>query len=308
MAGAVAQGGARHVHRRVAHADDGHGVTQFVAFWIRQIVQAEHHVAQALALQAEGARQFRPGADEDAGVAVAQKLVDHQHRADRRVGADGDAQFLHARLVAVQKALGQTEFGDPVLQQPADLALPLKHRHRIAGLCQLDGNRHPRRPAADDSGLLVLFLRTFDHHAVEVHVRDILLNAGKVHRRLLDAADAVAGALLFVVAYDGADRGQWVGLKQDLSRLHQAVFLEELDHVRDRGVNRAALLAARVLAVQAAVCLSDDMKGHGCILLLRFILVFLHLTVYCYVLSRSTSVGAKTRCRRAGFCSRGASM
>ena len=240
---------------------------------VGQVVQAEEHVAEALALQAEGAGLLRAGADEDAGIAVSDQLVDHQHGADGRIGADGDAHLLHAGLVAVEEALGQAELRDAVLEQAADLALPFKDRHGVTRLRQLDRHGHAGGAAADDGGLLVLFRGALHRHAVEVHVGDILLNAGEVDRGILDAADAAARALLFVVADDRADSGHGVVLEELLPRLHQPPLLEHLDDHGDGRMDRAALLAAGILAVEAAVRLRDDMQRHH---------VSLRFQVFCF--------------------------
>ena len=82
-------------------------------------------------------------------------------------------------------------------------------------------------------------------------------------RGVLPAADAVAGALLFVVADDGADGGERIVLKEHLARLHEAVLLEELDHGGDGCVDGTSLLTHGVFAVEAAVCLRNDMQRHG---------------------------------------------
>ena len=86
-----------------------------------------------------------------------------------------------------------------------------------------------------------------------------ILQCWKVDRRILDAPNTVSRALLLMIADNGADGGHEVILKEHFSRFHQAVFLKQLDHRRDRRVNRTALLTAGLFTVETAICLRDNM-------------------------------------------------
>ena len=82
MAGTVADGGAGAVHSGVAHADDGHVIAQTEGLGVCQIVDAESHVAKALALDVHGVGLPQTGTDEHALIAVAEQIVDRDGLAD----------------------------------------------------------------------------------------------------------------------------------------------------------------------------------------------------------------------------------
>ena len=263
MAGAVAERCTRHVHGSVAHTDDCNAIAQLVPSRVGKIVQAEKHVAEALTLDTETAGFFGAGSDKNTLVAVAEEFVNHQHRANGGVGTDGDAHFLHPVLIVADETFVKAEFRDPVLQEPADLPFPLEHRDGITLLRHGNGNCHTGRAAADNRHFFILLRGPGDFHTVQIHFRDVVFNAGEVHGAVFPAADAVAGALLLVVAHDGAYSGHGIVVEQDFARFHQAVFFEKLDYKGNRGMHGAALLAHGFLAVETPVCLGDDVQSHG---------------------------------------------
>ena len=87
MAGAVADGGARHVHGRVARADDDHMAAQVVDVGVLQVVDGKMHVAQAFALDVQRVGVPDAGADEHRLVAVAEQVLQRDGLADVGVGA-----------------------------------------------------------------------------------------------------------------------------------------------------------------------------------------------------------------------------
>ena len=91
MPRAVADGGARHVHGRVACADDDDPIAQVVDIGVLQIVDGVVHVAEALALDVQRVGPPDAGADEDSLVAVAEQILNFQRLAHVGVGADLDA-------------------------------------------------------------------------------------------------------------------------------------------------------------------------------------------------------------------------
>lgn len=75
--------------------------------------------------------------------------------------------------------------------------------------------------------------------------------------------DAVAFALLLVVADEGADDAHRVVDEEHLACFIDLSVEEEPDHLGDIRLSRAAFEAAeRLLALEAAACLIDDMDGH----------------------------------------------
>ena len=170
MPGAVTKSSSRHIHCGISHPDDGDPVSKLVAFWISQIIQPKVDIAETLALDTEASRFLRSGADENAGISVTEKLIDHQHRTDSGVGSDCNAHFLHAGLKAVKIAFRKAELRDAVLQQPADLSFPLKYSNRITLPRKADGCSHSRRSAADDGNTLISLFRLCDDHPVKIHI------------------------------------------------------------------------------------------------------------------------------------------
>jgi hypothetical protein len=62
-----------------------------------------------------------------------------------------------------------------------------------------------------------------------------------------------------MITDDCTDGRHGIILKQHFARFHQTVFLEKLDNGWNRRMNRTALLTAGLFAVEAAICLSNDM-------------------------------------------------
>ena len=91
MPRAVADGGARHVHGRVARADNNGPFTQVVDIGVLQVVDGVVYVAQALALDVQRVGPPDAGADKDGLIAVAEQVLDFQRLAHVGVGADLDA-------------------------------------------------------------------------------------------------------------------------------------------------------------------------------------------------------------------------
>ena len=271
MAGTVADGGAGAVHGRVAHADDGHVIAQTESLGVGQIVDAKGYVAKALALDVHGVGLPQTGTDEHALIAIAEQIVNGNSLADGSVGAHLDAlQFQMTVLEIVQHTVRQAVVGDAVAHHAADLIPGVKDSHVIAPACQQHGDGQARRAGAHHSGLHAVFRGRACGHLVGVGGRDIVLDDGKVHRVVAGhpVADAVALALLFVVAHQTAHGGQGIVFKQHPACIVHLVCLEQTDDLRDIGVDGAALLTHRLFAAEAAVGFVQNMKCHG------FLLVF----------------------------------
>ena len=271
VAGTVADGGAGAVHSGVAHADDGHVIAQTEGLGVCQIVDAESHVAKALALDVHGVGLPQTGADEHALIAVAEQIVDGDGLADGGVGAHLDAlQFQMTILEIVQHTVRQAVVGDAVTHHAADLIPGVKDGHIVAPACQQHRDGQACRAGAHHSGLHAVFRGRACGHLVGVGGGDIVLDDGKVHRVVAGhpVADAVTLALLFAVAHQTAYSGQGVVFKQHPARSVHLVCLEQTDDLRDIGVDGAALLTHRLFAAEAAVGFVQNMKCHG------FLLVF----------------------------------
>ena len=265
VACAVADGSAGAVHGGVAHADDGDVVAQLEGLGVGQIVDAEGHVAQRLALDVHGVGLPEARADKDALVAVPEEVVDGDGLADGGIGADVDALQLEvAVLEVVQHAVGQAVVGDAVPHDAADLVAGVEDGDIVTPACQQDGDGQARRPRADDSGLHAVPGGGAGSHLVGVGGGDVVLDDGEVDGVVAGhpVADAVALALVLVVADQRADRGQGVVLKQHPACGIQLVCLEQTDDLGDVGVDGAALLAHRLFAAEAAVGFVQNVKCH----------------------------------------------
>ena len=158
-------------------------------------------------------------------------------------------------LEVVQHAVGQAVVGDAVPHDAADLVAGVEDGDIVTPACQQDGDGQARRAGADDSGLHAVLGGGAGSHFVGVGGGDVVLDDGEVDGVVAGhpVADAVALALVLVVADQRADRGQGVVLKQHPACGIQLVCLEQTDDLGDVGVDGTALLAHRLFAAEAAV-------------------------------------------------------
>ena len=174
-----------------------------------------------------------------------------------------DAELVELFLIAVEDGFRQAEVRDAVAQHAADLVHALEHRDVVAELRELHRDRDAGRARADDRDVLPLGRLALQHGLVEVGLGDIVLDRRDLHRRAAAPLDAVALALGLVVADEGADHAQGVVLEQHGTGLIDIALQEEADHLRDIGLDRAAVhLAHRFLALQAAPRFVDNMDSH----------------------------------------------
>src|SRR5699024_10789554 len=253
---AVADGGAGAVHGRVAHPDDGDVVPQPEGLAVGQVVDAEGGVAQAFALNVHGVGVPQARADEDALVAVPEQVVDGQGAADLGVGAHLDPlQLQVAVLEVVQHAVGQAVVGDAVPHDAAGLVPGLEDGDVVAPAGQQHRDGQARRARPDDGRPHPVFGGGARHHLVGVGGGDVVFDHRKVDRVVAGhpVADAVALALLFVVADQAAHGGQGVIFKQHPAGLVHLAGFQQADGLGDIGVDGAALLAHGLFAAKAAV-------------------------------------------------------
>ena len=225
-------------------------------FGVGQVVDAKRHVAKGLALDVHGVGLPQTGTDEDAPVTVAEEIVDGDGLADGGVGAEADPfQVQVVILEVVQHTVGQTVVGDAVPHDAADLVAGVKDGDVVAPARQQHRDGQASRAGADHSGFHAVFGGGAGHHLVGIGGGDVVLDDGEVDRVVAGhpVADAVALALVLVVADQRADRGQGVVLKQHPACGIQLVCLEQTDDLGDVGVDGAALLAHGLFAAEAAV-------------------------------------------------------
>ena len=162
---AVADGRARHIHRRVARTDHHHPVAQVVHIGVLQIVDGKMYMAEAFPFDVQRVGPPDAGADKDGLEPVPEQIVDLQRLPHIGVGADLDVlQAQVAVFKVVQHTLRQPEFRDAVAQHAADLVVAFKDRHIIAIAGQNDRDGQPGRAGTDDGHPLAVGLcRAFGH-------------------------------------------------------------------------------------------------------------------------------------------------
>ena len=156
MPRAVADGSARHVHGRVARADDDDPIAQVVDIGVLQIVDGVVHVAKALALDVQRVGPPDAGADEDGLVAIAEQILNFSALPTSVLGRTlmpFKRRWRYSKSSST--VLGQAELRDAVAQHAADLIVALKDRDVVAVACQNDRNGQARRAGADDGGIFL---------------------------------------------------------------------------------------------------------------------------------------------------------
>ena len=272
-------GAARGVHGDVARADDGRHVDGHergvVALVVsvhevdagEELVGGEHAaVAQTgdvLELRQAGARADEHGlvlvvAEEVVGV-LAEQLVDAHALADGRVAHDVDAHGHELVDLLLHDGLRQTELGDAVSQHAAGLVEVLIDGHVVAELGQVARAGEAGRAGADDGDAVAVRGDLLGHlvGVLAVPVGDEALQTADADGLALDAAHALALALLLLRADAAADGGQGAVLEDLVVSALEVLLTDAGDELRDLDIDRAALHAGRARAIQAAVGLID---------------------------------------------------
>ena len=97
---------------------------------------------------------------------------------------------------------------------------------------------------------------------VKIGIRDIILDTGKMNRRALTSQNAMPLALLVMVADQRADDAQRIVLVKHRTSILFVPGTEQLDDLRDVGVDGTALPAHGLLTMQAAAGFVYHMDGH----------------------------------------------
>ena len=252
---ALADGCAGAVHGGVAGADDGDALAEVKGLGVGEIIDRKGDIAEAFALDIQTSGSPQAGADEDALEAIAEKIVDGQGAADAGIRAETDALQLQVAIGdVVEDCVGKAEIRDAIAHDAADFITAVKNRDAVAVAGEDDRNGQSGRACADDGDSAAVERCRSAYHLIGIGRGDVIFNDRKVHRRLFDAADAVSLALMLVVADDTADRRQRVICKKHPAGVIKLAVLQQTDDLRNIGMNRAALLAARLFAPQTAVC------------------------------------------------------
>ena len=133
--------------------------------------------AKTFTFHAETARTPDARADEDGIVAIAEQRVQCDDTANRRIGADMDAEFHEFFLIAIQDGKWQAERRDAVTHHAAELALAFKNRDVVTALGQFNADCYPGRARTDHCDVLSLGRLMLHDDLIEIDVRDVMLNA-----------------------------------------------------------------------------------------------------------------------------------
>ena len=165
-------------------------------------------------------KRGRPAPDATDGpkAVVVHQLVDGQHLADDHVRPDVHAQPLPGPRPCADDVLGQTEPGCWEHQHVARNVQAFVDGDLVAQLGQIARDGQAGGTSADDSDLVAIGRRGggLAMYVVAVPVGDKALQAANADGLALDAADALAFALVLLRADAAADGGQCTGLGNDM--------------------------------------------------------------------------------------------
>ena len=223
----VAEGCSGNVHCRITCADNDNSLSKLKGLGAVQIVDAEMHVAECLALDMQGIGFPYTCADEDRLVSVTEEILDADRSSNMGVGTNLDTLHLDVTVLDVVKhRLWQTEIGNSVAENAADLVLIFKYCYLVAVSCQDNCDCDSGRTGADDGRTHTVPCHGALNHLWGVCTGNILLDCGELNRHALSTEDAMSLALLLVVANKAAHGGQWVVFKEKATRLVKLVILK----------------------------------------------------------------------------------
>ena len=312
MLSAQTLGNARCVHCDVACTDNADVVEMLnrriviIAVSLHEVYAGEKLVCgvnaeQVLAGDVQELGQTCAGADEHCLKAVLEQLVDGLGLADDGVVYDLDAHCLEVIDLGSNDLLRKTELRNTVNKNTAGLVESLEDGDVIAHLAQIARAGEGSRAGADDRDTVTVGLGSLDlilDFLVHVVVGNKTLEAADADALALDAAHALALALLFLGADTAADCGQRVGGGDDLICCVKVALCDLGDEFGDAYRNGAAGAAGHIVAVEAALCLvhchlgsvaeSDLVKVAGAdygILLGHRVFIHSHISHYAYLRS-----------------------
>ena len=162
--------------------------------------------------------------------------------ADDHVGLDINAQLLQALDLVLDDVLGQTELRDAVHQNAAGHMQGLVNGDLVAQLGQVAGDGQAGGTSADDSHLVAVGGggNRLGMYVVAVPVRNKALQTADADGFALDAADALALALMLLRADTAADGGQRTGLGNHVIGGLKIALGDVLDEAGNIDLNRAA--------------------------------------------------------------------
>ena len=265
VAGAQTHGAAGRIHGHVAAAHNRNGLGMddgrigLLGVGLHQVGTGQvfiggQNALQALAGDVHEHGQTGAGAHKDGLEAHLEQLVDGQDTADDHVGHDFHALGLQLLDLVGHNGLGQTEFGDAVDQHAAGGVQRLENGNLIAFFRQIAGAGQAGRAGTHNRHLNAVGGHLFGHgvDVLPVPVCHKTLQTADGNRFSLDAADALALALALLGADPAGQGRQGVGGGDNLIGSLEIAFGHLADKLRNPHVDRAALHAFGVLAVQAA--------------------------------------------------------
>ncbi len=163
--------------------------------------------------------------------------------AQRRPGAELDAQGFQARHLGVDHRLGQAILGDAVAQQAARPLPLLVHHHLVARAPQVVGGRQAGRAGSHHRHPLPGGPLRAGQAEAPGGVPQVALQRPNGERAVVRVP--VAGGLAEVGAHPAGDGGERVAQGEDLVGLPQAALGEQVEVARHRHCRRAGVGARR---------------------------------------------------------------
>ena len=197
------------------------------------------------------------GAHEDGLIAHLEQLVDGQNTADDHIGHDLYTLGLQILHLVGNDGLGESELGNAVNQHAACGVQGLENGDLVALLGQIAGAGQAGRAGTDNGHLHAVGggLLGLGVHVLPVPVGNKALQTADGHRLALNTPDALALALALLGADTAGQSGQGIGGGDDLVGSLEIALGYLMNKLGDAHIDRAALDALGVLAVQAAACL-----------------------------------------------------
>ena len=242
-------------HHALAGGDDRLGMLverRHPAVRLAQVIHCEVDTALLAPRNRQVARLFGAAGHHHHVIIVHDPLERHGH-ADFHAGAEDHALGLHLLDPAVDQPFLQLEVGDAIAQQPADPVGLFEHRRGMAHPRQLLGAGHAGRPRSDHGDALAGAARRdfgLDPALGPAAVDDRAFDRLDRHRRVFEIERARRFA--WGRADAAGEFGEIVGRVEPLERFAPVIVADQFVPVGDQVGNRAAGVAERHPAIEAA--------------------------------------------------------
>ena len=240
----------RHINCRISRADDRNRIAEIIRFRVAEIIYREMHVAERFAFQTRAIRTPNAGSDKHRLVAVRKKIVEMQRAADCRVRTNVNAQLPQFDLISIENHLRQTKRRNAVAHHAADFIHALEDRNIVAAFGEFERNRDACRSRADDRHALTFIRLALDRHLVEISIGNVILDARNIDRRAAPPLNAIAFALIFMIAHERAHDAERIVVKKHAPGFRTFARQKQSNHLGNICLDRATFESAeRLLAL-----------------------------------------------------------